>query len=71
MLVKLKTSIPEKAQAKVNHNKSIAALTSILNQGQGQDNPERLARVGAGAPSPRVRMQTTTTQTRTTDPTNP
>ncbi len=71
MLVKLHTSIPDKAQAKVNHNKAIAALTSILNQDKGQDNPVRLARVGAGDPPPRVRTQTTTTQTRTTDPTDP
>ncbi len=30
-LLKLQPSIPEKSQAKVNHNKAIKALTSILN----------------------------------------
>ena len=66
MLVKLQTSIPEKAQTKVDHNKAIAALTSILNQGQEQADPGRLAMVGANAPPPRVM-----TQTRTMDPTDP
>ncbi len=70
MLVKLQTSIPEKAQAKVNHNKAIAALTSILNQDQGQDSPDQLSRLGAGVPALRVTMQTTTTQTSITDPTD-
>ncbi len=66
MMVKLKTSIPEKSQAKVDHDKAIAALISILNQGQEQAAPEQLARVGADAPPLRV-----ATQTRTTDPIDP
>ena len=50
MLSKLQTSIPEKAQNKIDHNKAIEKLTSILNQNETQDNLRGLARVGTAAP---------------------
>ncbi len=86
MLTKLQTSIPEKAQDKINHNKAVEKLTSIFNQNKTQDNLQGLARVRADAPPqnnnqgnpeglPRVEAnappQRVTKQTSTTDPTDP
>ncbi len=66
MLVKLETSIPQNTEEKLDHNKAIDQLTSILSQQLQEQDPEGLPRVGADTPPPRV-----TKRTRTTDPTDP
>ncbi len=66
MLNKLQTSIPQDAQAKLDHNNVIEKLTSILNQQPQEQDPEAVLRVGADAPPLRVAKQT-----RTTYPTEP
>ena len=66
MLLKFQISITKEAQEKMDHNKVIAKLTSILRQEQQQQDPDQVAMVGADARPPRVTMQTIMTDQ--TDP---